>query len=74
MNTRQTRLSSPEQIQANINKLIGKKINIVLQDNMVFLGVLMSVAGNEITIRNMRNKKVTLLMSNIYELFVDTLT
>ena len=41
---------------------------------MVFLGTLMSVAGNEITIRNMRNKKVTLLLANIYELFVDTLT
>jgi len=74
VNTRQTRLSSPEQIQAHINKLIGKKINIVLQDNMVFLFILKSKTAYEITIRNMRNKKVTLLLSNIYELFVDTLT
>ena len=70
MNTRQLRLTDPEQIRKRIHEFIGKQINVVLQD-MVILGLLQRVAPGDITLLNARNKKVTVLTSAIVELFVD---
>lgn len=73
MNTRQIRLSDPEQIKRRMNDFIGKKITIVLQDSMVFLGSLLTVKENTIILLNTRNKKVTLSIPAITELFIDSL-
>jgi len=72
MGTKQLRINDPEQIRSSVNIFIGKKINIVLQDNTVVFGELKSVNGTEIQLRNMRLKEVKYPFSEIAEIYIDS--
>ena len=72
MGTKQLRINDPEQIRSRVNIFIGKKINIVLQDNTVVFGELKSVNSTEIHLRNMRLKEVKYSFSEIAEIYIDS--
>jgi len=71
--TKQIRLSDPNQIKIRIKEFLGKKINIVLYDGNVFPGELSKLSENEITITNMRLKKMSVELNKISELYFDEL-
>ena len=71
MQKRQLRLNHPVIIRQRLAEFLGKKINIVQQDNTVIFGELMTVEGDQFTIKNMCGKKTTHLISDIYELYLD---
>lgn len=71
MQKRQLRLSHPVIIRQQLAEFLGKKINIVQQDNTVIFGELMTVRSDQFTIKNMRGKKTTHLINDIYELYLD---
>ena len=72
MGTRQLRLNDPDQIQKNINRFLGKKINVVLTDNTVVFGELKAVNALDIQVLNMRLKKVLCSFKEITEVYLDT--
>jgi len=72
MGTKQLRINDPEQIRSRVGIFLGKKINIVLQDNTVVFGELKSVNGTEIQLRNMRLKVVKYPFSEIAEIYIDS--
>jgi ribosome maturation factor RimP len=71
MHTRQLRLTSSAQIREHLSELIGKKINIVLNNNTVLFGELILVQGNALHVLNMRLKKMEILISQINEIHLD---
>ncbi len=71
MQKRQLRLSHPVIIRQRLAEFLGKKINIVQQDNTVIFGELTAVEHDQFTIKNMRLKKTTHLINDIYELYLD---
>ena len=74
MATRQLRISDPEQIKQQIGRFAGKKINIVLRDGTVMLGVLKRANDQEIELLNMALRVVRYPLSTITELYFDSLT
>jgi len=72
MSTRQLRLSDADQIQKNLTRLVGKKINIVLKDDTVVFGELKKVNTSEILIINTRLKKMSYSFDRIAEVYLDT--
>ena len=72
MGTRQLRLTDPDQIQKNINRFLGKKINVVLEDDTVIFGELKAVNPLDIQVLNMRLKKVRCSFKDITEVYLDT--
>jgi hypothetical protein len=72
MSTRQLRLSDADQIQKNLTRLVGKKINIVLTDDTVVFGELKKVNTAEIQLLNTRLKKVSYSFDRIAEVYLDT--
>jgi hypothetical protein len=72
MSTKQLRLTGPDQIQESIKRLIGKKINIVLTDNMVVFGELKEANALGLLVQNMRLKKVRCAFAKISEIYFDT--
>ena len=74
MATRQLRISDPEQIKQQIGRFAGKKINIVLRDGTVMLGVLKRANDQEIELMNMALRVVRYPLSTITELYFDSLT
>lgn len=71
MQKRQLRLTHPVIIRQRLAEFLGKKINIVQQDNTVIFGELTAVEEGQFTIKNMRLKKTTRLINDIYELYLD---
>jgi hypothetical protein len=71
MQKRQLRLSHPVIIRQRLAEFLGKKINIVQQDNTVIFGELTAVEHDQFTIKNMRLKKTQHLINDIYELYLD---
>lgn len=72
MSTKQLRLTGPDQIQESMKRLIGKKINIVLTDNMVVFGELKEANALGLLVQNMRLKKVRYAFAKISEIYFDT--
>ena len=72
MGTKQLRINDPEQIRSRVGIFLGKKINIVLQDNTVVFGELKRVNSTEIQLRNMRLKVVKYPFSEIAEIYIDS--
>ena len=72
MSKRQIRLNDQNQIRSSIKSFLGKEINIVLHNNMVFFGVLQTATETEITLINMRRKRMVLNLNTINELYIDT--
>ncbi|HMV11219.1 MAG TPA: hypothetical protein PKL56_04735 [Cyclobacteriaceae bacterium] len=71
MQKRLTRLSTPAQIQSELARFTGKKINIVLTDNTVLLAELLKFSGINLDLRNMRGQKLTVAIDDIYEIIID---
>lgn len=69
--TRQLRLSTLEQIKKRLKDLIGKKINIVMRDRTVFFGELKNFDIIKLTLVNMRQQPVTVLLKEIDEVYLD---
>jgi hypothetical protein len=74
MSTRQLRLSDIGQIKDRLNGFVGKSISIVLKDNTAQTGLLETVSGTTIVLRNMRLKKMNYAIDQITELYFDTTT
>jgi hypothetical protein len=66
----QVRLSQ-SQFQKRMPEFIGKQINVVFIDDTVVFGLFEKVEGNTITLRNMRLKKKTHLVTDINEVYFD---
>lgn len=71
MQKKQLRLSHPAIIRARLAEFLSKKINIVQLDNTVIFGELTAVDHDRFTIKNMRLKKTTHSINDIYELYLD---
>lgn len=51
--------------------LVGKKINLVLNDNTVVLAELLKFSEAELGIQNMRGQKLSVAFTDIYEIIID---
>jgi len=71
MQKRLIRLSTSAQIQSELARFTGKKINIVLTDNTVLLAELLKFSGINLDLRNMRGQKLTVAIDDIYEIIID---
>lgn len=71
MQKRIIRLSTQAQIRQRLPEFAGKKINIVLNDNTVLLAELQRYSENQLTVRNMRRQKLTVAITDIYEIIID---
>jgi hypothetical protein len=69
MSIKQLRLGSSE--LSKMKDLTGKKINIVLRNNTALPVTLISLQNNEATMLNMRLKKLTVKLADIYEVYFD---
>lgn len=69
--TRQLRLSTSDQFQKRLKDFIGKKINIVLCNRKVLFGELTNFDIGQLTFENLRQQKVTLLFTDISEIYLD---
>lgn len=69
--TRQLRLSTSDQIQKRLKEFIGKKINIVLCNRKVLFGELRKLDKEQLTFENMRQQKVTLVLADVSEIYMD---
>lgn len=56
-----------------MKEFLGKKINIVLHDGNVFPGELSKLSEGQITLINMRLKKLSIELNKISELYFDEL-
>ena len=73
MSTRQLRLTSVESIRKNLDKLPGKKVNVVLLDRTVVFGEVRSITPDGLKIVNGRLKKADYPFSTISEIYFDTI-
>jgi hypothetical protein len=73
MSTRQLRLTSVESIKKNLDKLSGKKINLVLSDKTVVFGEVFQVNPESIGVVNGRLKKINYPLTQISEIYFDTI-
>ena len=71
--TRQLRVTGPQQIKNRIREFVGKKINVVLTDNRVIIGVLKEVKPSGILLINMRLKKMEYSFDQLAEVYFDDL-
>lgn len=70
MSAIQVRLSQ-SQFQKNMLEYVGKSINVVFINNTVLFGLFEKAEGNTITLQNMRLKRKTHLVKDIYEVYFD---
>jgi small nuclear ribonucleoprotein (snRNP)-like protein len=73
MGTRQLRLSDASQIKNRLVQLVGKNVTLVLRDNTAQTGSLEAFANERVVLRNMRLKKTEYALSNIAEIYFDTI-
>lgn len=71
MQKRLLRLSTQTQIRQQVGAFVGKKINIVLNDNTVFLAELLKFSEAELGLQNMRRQRLTVALADIYEIIID---
>lgn len=71
MQKRLLRLGSESQIHQHISGFVGKKINIVLNDNTVVLAELLKFSDTQLRVRNMRRQELTVAFTDIYEVIID---
>ena len=74
MSTRQLRLTSVESIRKNLDRLSGKKINVVLLDKTVIFGEVFQVTTESLGIVNGRLKKINYPFKDIAEIYFDTIS
>lgn len=66
----QVRLSQ-RQFQKRMSEFLGKQINVVFINDTVSFGLFEKIEGDRITLRNMRLKKKTHLVTDINEVYFD---
>lgn len=71
MQKRLLRLSTQTQIRQQVTGFVGKKINIVLNDNTVVLVELLKFSQAELLTQNMRGQKLSVPFTDIYEIIID---
>ena len=71
MQKRLLRLGTQTQIRQRAPEFVGKKINIVLNNNTVILVELLKFSETELFTQNMRRQKLTVAISDIYEIIID---
>lgn len=71
MQKRLIRLSTHTQIRQQATGFAGKKINIVLTDNSVFMGTLLKLSEAKLWVQNMRGQELTVTLADIYEIIID---
>lgn len=71
MQKRLLRLSTQTQIRQQVTGFVGKKINIVLNDNTVVLAELLKLSQTELGVQNMRGQELTVAITDIYEIIID---
>jgi hypothetical protein len=68
---KQIRLSDIDQIKSRSIEFINKNVTVVLNDSTTLFGQLKKSDSNDLTIVNMRQKKIKLPLEKIIELFTD---
>jgi hypothetical protein len=68
---KQIRLSDIDQIKSRSTEFINKNVTVVLNDSTTLFGQLKKSDSNDLTIVNMRQKKIKLPLEKIIELFTD---
>jgi hypothetical protein len=71
--TRQLRINDPAKIQQRIKDLAGKQVNLVFHDDRVASGSVYAVTQSDVTLLNMRNKRMTFRFLDVAELYFDTI-
>ena len=71
MQKRLLRLSTQTQIRQQVAAFVGKKINIVLNNNTVVLAELLKFSDAELSVQNMRRQKLSVAFADIYEIIID---
>jgi hypothetical protein len=71
MQKRLLRLSTQTQIRQQVAGFVGKKINIVLNNNTVVLAELLKFSEAELSVQNMRRQKLSVAFADIYEIIID---
>lgn len=71
MQKRLLRLSTQTQIRQHVTGFVGKKINIVLNDNTVVLAELLKFSEVQLGVQNMRGQQLTVAFTDIYEIIID---
>jgi hypothetical protein len=71
MQKRLLRLSTQNQIRQHVTGFVGKKINIVLNDNTVVLAELLKFSESELRVQNMRRQELSVAFTDIYEIIID---
>jgi|GEM_PF-1078828 hypothetical protein len=71
MQKRLLRLSTQTQIRQQVAGFVGKKINIVLNNNTVVLAELLKFSDAELSVQNMRRQKLSVAFADIYEIIID---
>jgi chaperone required for assembly of F1-ATPase len=71
MQKRLLRLSTQNQIRQHVTGFVGKKINIVLNDNTVVLAELLKFSESELLVQNMRRQELSVAFTDIYEIIID---
>jgi hypothetical protein len=73
MSTRQLRLTSVDSIRKNLNRLSGKNITLVLTDKTVMFGKVLDVQSDGLVIVNGRLKKAIYTLTDISEIYFDSI-
>lgn len=71
MSTRQLRFSDGMQIRNRLKEFTGRKINIVQTDNTVLFAELIDIRDTALVVRNMRHKRLTVPLNQVYEVYFD---
>lgn len=71
MQKRQVRLGTQIQMQQQLAGFVNKKINIVMNDSTVLLTELIRISGDKLLVQNMRQRKLTIPVADIYEIIID---
>jgi hypothetical protein len=71
LRTKQLRLTDQLHIRSRMLEFLGKKINIVLTDNRVIPGELISISPAGIVLRNMRLKEMPFSFDELSEVYFD---
>lgn len=71
--TRQHRIQDPAAIRKAIGSSVGKMLHVVMKDDRVMIGKLERAVENTLTISNMRQKSMTLDVTQISEIYIDRL-
>lgn len=73
MSTRQLRLNNQDEIRKRLKDFTDKKINIVMNDNTVVLGIVHSIDQSTLEVFNMRRRKIKIPIEKITEVYIDTI-